>query len=147
MDQADHFATTPHDVRRSPRFPFFADARITEAETRSNMTARTSELCRHGCYMDMMNPFLLALRSGFASSTTVNLWTPLSVLSTPSPTSAWASASTKWTPRTPEFSRGGSPNSKPPNLFRTAGDVTAYVCAGGRPLTAWHDASAACFTL
>jgi len=59
MDQADHFATTPNDVRRSPRFPFFADARITEAETRSNMTARTSELCRHGCYMDMMNPFLL----------------------------------------------------------------------------------------
>ncbi len=47
------------DSRRSPRYPFFADARITEAETRSNMIAHTSELCRHGCYMDMMNPFLL----------------------------------------------------------------------------------------
>lgn len=46
------------ETRRSPRYAFFAAAEITKTETRSLMTARTSELGRHGCYMDMMNPFL-----------------------------------------------------------------------------------------
>jgi hypothetical protein len=44
------------DLRRSPRYPFFASAEITEVESRMRITGRTSELSRHGCYLDMMNP-------------------------------------------------------------------------------------------
>jgi hypothetical protein len=47
------------EQRRSPRYPFYASAEITELQTRTKITARTSELSRHGCYMDMMNPFPL----------------------------------------------------------------------------------------
>jgi PilZ domain len=50
------------DSRRSPRYPFYASAEITELQTKTAVTARTSELSRHGCYMDMMNPFPLATR-------------------------------------------------------------------------------------
>jgi hypothetical protein len=42
--------------RRSPRYPFYASAEITELRTQTRLTARTSELSRHGCYMDMVNP-------------------------------------------------------------------------------------------
>jgi hypothetical protein len=42
--------------RRSPRYPFFASANIVEQRTGVRLTARTSELSRHGCYLDMMNP-------------------------------------------------------------------------------------------
>jgi hypothetical protein len=45
--------------RRGPRYPFFASAQITELQTKVGMTARTSELSRHGCYMDMLNPLPL----------------------------------------------------------------------------------------
>jgi PilZ domain-containing protein len=45
--------------RRGPRYPFFASAQITELQTKVVMTARTSELSRHGCYMDMLNPLPL----------------------------------------------------------------------------------------
>jgi hypothetical protein len=50
------------DSRRSPRYPFYAAAEITELQTKTGVTARTSELSRHGCYMDMMNPLPLATR-------------------------------------------------------------------------------------
>jgi hypothetical protein len=42
--------------RRSPRFAFYASAEITELQTQTRLTARTSELSRHGYYMDMVNP-------------------------------------------------------------------------------------------
>jgi hypothetical protein len=45
--------------RRGPRYPFFASAKITELQTKVEMTARTSELSGHGCYMDMLNPLPL----------------------------------------------------------------------------------------
>ena len=45
------------EMRRSPRYPFFASAEIIEGLSKSITKARTSELSRHGCYMDMMNPF------------------------------------------------------------------------------------------
>ena len=48
----------PTEMRRSPRYPFFASAEIIENSSKSITKARTSELSRHGCYMDMMNPFL-----------------------------------------------------------------------------------------
>jgi len=44
------------DLRRSPRHPFFASAEITELDTGMRISGRTSELSRHGCYLDMMNP-------------------------------------------------------------------------------------------
>ena len=42
--------------RRSPRYPFFASANIVEQRTGVRLTVRTSELSRHGCYLDTMNP-------------------------------------------------------------------------------------------
>jgi PilZ domain-containing protein len=47
------------EVRRSPRFPFYASAEITEFPTQTRLTTRTSELSRHGCYIDVMNPLPL----------------------------------------------------------------------------------------
>lgn len=47
----------PPELRRSPRYIFFASAEIIDAESQSTMSAHTSELSRHGCYLDMMNPF------------------------------------------------------------------------------------------
>jgi hypothetical protein len=47
--------------RRSARFPFYASAEITEAKSQTKMTARTSELSRHGCYVDMLNPFPIGM--------------------------------------------------------------------------------------
>jgi PilZ domain len=45
--------------RRGPRYPFYASAQITELKSQIGMTARTSELSPHGCYMDMLNPLPL----------------------------------------------------------------------------------------
>jgi hypothetical protein len=45
--------------RRSPRFAFYASAEITELQTQTRLTTRTSELSRYGCYMDMLNPLPL----------------------------------------------------------------------------------------
>jgi PilZ domain len=44
------------ELRRSPRYPFYASAEIVELKTSTLLTARTSELSRYGAYMDMMNP-------------------------------------------------------------------------------------------
>jgi hypothetical protein len=46
-------------VRRSTRYPFYASAEIVELKTQTRMATRTSELSRHGCYMDMPNPLPL----------------------------------------------------------------------------------------
>src|SRR5579863_3187674 len=46
--------------RRVPRFPFYAAADIVDTKTETKMSARTSELSRHGCYIDMLNPFPLS---------------------------------------------------------------------------------------
>jgi hypothetical protein len=46
-------------VRRCPRYPFYASAEIVELKTHTRMTTRTSELSRYGCYLDMLNPFPL----------------------------------------------------------------------------------------
>ena len=45
------------ELRRSPRYLFFASAEITDTASQSTLSAHTSELSRHGCYLDMMNPF------------------------------------------------------------------------------------------
>jgi PilZ domain-containing protein len=46
-------------VRRCPRYPFYASAEILEVETQTRMNTRTSELSRYGCYLDMLNPLPL----------------------------------------------------------------------------------------
>ena len=42
--------------RRSPRFPFIASAQVVETRTEAKLQARTSDLSREGCYLDMLNP-------------------------------------------------------------------------------------------
>ena len=42
--------------RRSPRFPFIAAAQVVETRTEARLQARTSDLSREGCYLDMLNP-------------------------------------------------------------------------------------------
>jgi hypothetical protein len=46
-------------VRRCPRYPFYASAEIEEQKTQTRLTTRTSELSRYGCYLDMLNPLPL----------------------------------------------------------------------------------------
>ena len=42
--------------RSTPRYPFFASAEVTEIESGTRLSARTSELGLHGCYLDLVNP-------------------------------------------------------------------------------------------
>ena len=49
-------------VRRCPRYPFYASAEIVELKTQTRMTTRTSELSRYGCYLDMLNPLPLGTK-------------------------------------------------------------------------------------
>jgi hypothetical protein len=50
---------TIEDRRSSPRFPFTATAEIVDLKSRTRMNARTSDLSRHGCYVDTQSPFPL----------------------------------------------------------------------------------------
>src|SRR5947209_14045008 len=43
------------DLRRSPRVPFIASAQVIEREG-ATLQARTGDLSRNGCYVDMINP-------------------------------------------------------------------------------------------
>jgi hypothetical protein len=43
--------------RRTPRFAFYAAAEVTDVKSQTKMSARTSELSRFGCYVDMLSPF------------------------------------------------------------------------------------------
>jgi len=43
-------------LRKSPRFPFIASAEVTELRSEARLRARTSDLSREGCYLDMLNP-------------------------------------------------------------------------------------------
>ena len=42
--------------RKSPRFPFIASAQVIETRTEARLLARTSDISRDGCYLDMLNP-------------------------------------------------------------------------------------------
>lgn len=42
--------------RRSPRFPFIADAEIHEENNGSQLSARISDISATGCYVDTVNP-------------------------------------------------------------------------------------------
>jgi hypothetical protein len=43
--------------RRTPRYSFIASAELIEVQADVRIASRVSELSRHGCYLDMMNPF------------------------------------------------------------------------------------------
>jgi hypothetical protein len=51
----------PKPERRTPRYPFYASAEVTESNTQTKMSARTSEVSRFGCYLDMLNPFPIGM--------------------------------------------------------------------------------------
>jgi c-di-GMP-binding flagellar brake protein YcgR len=42
--------------RRAPRYPIIADAEVTEIESETKLSARTSDLSAGGCFLDMLNP-------------------------------------------------------------------------------------------
>jgi len=42
--------------RRSPRYPFFAAAELTESTSGARLEAATSDLGSNGCYLDTINP-------------------------------------------------------------------------------------------
>ena len=42
--------------RRSPRYPFFAPAELTESTSGAQLEAATSDLGSNGCYLDTSNP-------------------------------------------------------------------------------------------
>ena len=44
------------DRRRAPRFPFIADAEVTEIASETKLSAKTSDLSAGGCFLDMLNP-------------------------------------------------------------------------------------------
>src|SRR5260370_36702600 len=45
------------DKGRSARYSFIASAELIEVKGDVRIASRVSELSRHGCYRDMMNPF------------------------------------------------------------------------------------------
>jgi PilZ domain len=42
--------------RRAPRYPFIADAEVTETASDTKLNAKTSDLSIGGCFLDMLNP-------------------------------------------------------------------------------------------
>jgi hypothetical protein len=43
--------------RREPRYPFIAMAEIVDEKENARTSSRVSDLSRHGCYVEMINPF------------------------------------------------------------------------------------------
>ncbi len=48
--------TFPNEKRGATRYPFIASAEVTEVESGAKFSARTSDISRTGCYIDMLNP-------------------------------------------------------------------------------------------
>jgi hypothetical protein len=42
--------------RRAPRYPFIADAEVTEIASDTKLSAKTSDVSIGGCFLDMLNP-------------------------------------------------------------------------------------------
>ncbi|HEX9223374.1 MAG TPA: PilZ domain-containing protein [Candidatus Acidoferrales bacterium] len=45
-----------NEKRGAPRYPLIASADVIEVETGASFSARTSDISRTGCYIDMLNP-------------------------------------------------------------------------------------------
>ncbi len=48
--------TFANDKRGATRYPLIASAEVVEVETEATFSARTSDISRTGCYIDMLNP-------------------------------------------------------------------------------------------
>jgi len=46
----------PAERRKTARFPFIANAEVTDTGANAKINARVSELSINGCYVDMLNP-------------------------------------------------------------------------------------------
>jgi hypothetical protein len=44
------------DRRRTPRYPFIANAEVSKIGSQTPIFARVSEISMNGCYLDMINP-------------------------------------------------------------------------------------------
>jgi hypothetical protein len=44
------------DRRHDPRYPFIAEAEVTEISSETKLIAKTSDLSIGGCFLDMLNP-------------------------------------------------------------------------------------------
>ena len=42
--------------RRAPRYPFIAEAEVTEIASGTKLSAKTGDLSIGGCFLDMLNP-------------------------------------------------------------------------------------------
>jgi hypothetical protein len=42
--------------RHAPRYPFIAEAEVTEISSDTKLVAKTSDLSISGCFLDMLNP-------------------------------------------------------------------------------------------
>lgn len=47
----------PQERRRTPRYPFVAEAVVRDDSSGTTVKTRISELSLYGCYVDMLNPF------------------------------------------------------------------------------------------
>ena len=45
------------EKRRTPRYPFVASVEITDEKENARTSSQIRELSRHGCYVEMANPF------------------------------------------------------------------------------------------
>jgi hypothetical protein len=45
------------DRRRTPRYPFIANAEVSEGKTEAPLKGRVSELSLNGCFVNTLNPF------------------------------------------------------------------------------------------
>ena len=52
-------AAKANERRTFPRYALSAEAEVVEAQSRTRMNARVSDLSRMGCYVEMMSPFPL----------------------------------------------------------------------------------------
>jgi len=43
--------------RRAPRYPFIASAEIVDEKECARTSSKVSDLSKHGCYVEMPNPF------------------------------------------------------------------------------------------
>jgi hypothetical protein len=59
LTEADTSRVLIDERRMDPRFPFTATAEVVDLKSRTRMNARTSDLSRHGCYIDTQSPFPL----------------------------------------------------------------------------------------
>jgi hypothetical protein len=46
----------PKERRSTARFPFVADAELSETNSSTKLSARVSEISINGCYLDIINP-------------------------------------------------------------------------------------------